>query len=458
MNQKEFDNLVNHLKGQGFIFPGSDIYGGLSNSWDYGPLGVELKRKLKEYWWKIFINKNKFNVGLDSSILLNQKVWEASGHITNFSDPLIDCKIEKCKVRFRADDLIEKFDSKINTTNWSNEQLQNYLDTNDVVCLKCGQKNFTKVRQFQLMFKTYQGVVEEEKSLIYLRPETAQGIFINFNQIQRSLRLKLPFGVGQIGKSFRNEVTPGNFIFRTREFEQMELEFFYHPQDDHNWFDYWVEFIKDFLINKLKINEKKLVFNAQDSTKLAHYAKKTTDIEYKFPFGQKELWGISERGDYDFQQHNKRSNTKLQYLDEKNNQIVPYVIEPSVGLERLILAILCESYSVEQLDNQTNRTLLKLPNFLTPYYIAILPITKKENEQAQKIYDELFNLFDITIDLSSQSIGKKYYRQDAIGTRYCITIDSKTEKKQKVTIRDRDTRTQISIKLKKLSTYLQDQF
>lgn len=451
MKLNNIDELVNHLKTQGFVFQGSEIYGGLSNTWDYGPLGVRIKRKLKHLWWNFFINNNKFNEGLDSAILMNPKVWVASGHVNNFSDPLMDCKA--CKTRHRADKLIEEKFADINCGGWSNNQLADFIKVNKIACPKCNKLDFTEIRQFELMFKTHQGVVQNDQSVVYLRPETAQGIFVNFKNIQRSLRKKLPFGVGQIGKSFRNEITPGNFIFRTREFEQMEIEFFFDPTDQTDWFNYWLEQIKLFL-SKIGIDADNYRIRNHDQEELSHYSSKTVDIEYHFPFATAELWGLAHRGDYDLAQHQTHSSQDLSYFDDITNQrIIGHVIEPSVGVERLLLAVLCQAYCKEVFNDKDERTVLKLSPLLAPYLVAVLPLSKQLNEPANQLYEQLLTDFDVTYDQTG-NIGKRYRRQDAIGTYFCLTYDFESENDQMVTVRNRDTMEQKRIKISEISTYL----
>ncbi|WP_342258999.1 glycine--tRNA ligase [Spiroplasma endosymbiont of Dioctria linearis] len=447
----EIEKLISHLKTQGFVFPGSEIYGGLANSWDYGPLGSEVKNKLKKLWWDFFVRRNQYNIGLDSSIILNPKVWNASGHLGNFNDPLIDCK--KCKSRFRADKLIEEKFNDINVGGWNNQKIEEFIKEKLINCPKCNANDFTNIRQFTLMFKTNQGVVEDEASTVYLRPETAQGIFVQYKNSQRALRKKLPFGIGQIGKSFRNEITPGNFIFRTREFEQMELEFFFSPNDKTDWFEYWLEKVKFFLEKVVLIDEKKYSIREHEKDELAHYAKRTVDIEFDFPFGRGELWGIAHRSDFDLKQHQTHSGQDLTYLDpETNEKYLANVIEPSVGVERLLLAIFCQSYVEEKIDSG-ERIVMKLPYKLAPYSIAIMPLQKQQNKRAKELYDTMLIDFDATFD-ETGNIGKRYRRQDAIGTPYCITIDFDTETDNSVTVRNRDTMNQERIEIKSLKEYL----
>lgn len=454
MNEKTFNDVVAHMKSTGFVYQGSEIYGGLANTWDFGPLGIELKNNIKNAWWKRFIQEDPNNVGLQSAILMNPNVWVASGHVGGFSDPLMDCK--ECKSRFRADQLIEEATNhEVNCSKMTNEEMEDYIANHDIVCPKCGAKNFTGIRQFNLMFKTFQGVLEDAKSTIYLRPETAQGIFVNFKNVQRTMRKKLPFGIGQIGKSFRNEITPGNFIFRTREFEQMELEFFCKPGTDLEWFEYYcnacVQFLKD-----LGLNEENIRLRAHDPEELAHYSNGTSDIEYNFsePIGWGELWGIADRTDFDLKAHQTTSKQSLEYFDqETNSKYIPYVIEPSVGVERLILAVMCEAYEMQKLEND-ERLVLHLHPYLAPYKVAVLPLSKKLNDQASKVFSDLASEFTCTYD-DAQSIGKRYRRQDSIGTPFCVTVDFETEKDNCVTVRDRDTMEQERVALSELKDYIE---
>ncbi|WP_295092748.1 glycine--tRNA ligase [uncultured Ruminococcus sp.] len=450
--EKTMDKIVALCKGRGFVYPGSEIYGGLANTWDYGPLGVELKDNIKRAWRKKFIQENKYNVGLDSAILMNPQTWVASGHIGGFSDPLMDCK--ECKTRHRADNLIEDFDGT-NPAGWSNEQMMNYIKEKGIPCPSCGKKNFTDIRQFNLMFKTFQGVTEDSKSELYLRPETAQGIFVNFANIQRTTRKKIPFGVAQVGKSFRNEITPGNFIFRVREFEQMELEFFCKPGTDLEWFDYWRSFCKNWLLS-LNIKEENLRLRDHDPEELCFYSKATTDFEYLFPFGWGELWGVADRTDYDLNQHIKTSGKQLDYFDpETNERYVPYVIEPSLGVERLFLALLTEAYDEEEIAPGDVRTVMHFHPALAPFKAAVLPLSKKLSEKATEVYEMLAKHFPVDYD-ESGSIGKRYRRQDEIGTPFCITYDFDTlEKDNCVTIRDRDTMEQERVAISDLVAYLE---
>ncbi len=450
------DTLVALCQGRGFVYAGSEIYGGLANTWDYGPLGVELKNNIKKAWWHFFVQANPHNVGLDSAILMNPQTWVASGHLGGFSDPLMDCKA--CKTRHRADNLIEDFDGT-NVAGWSNEQMVDYIREKGIVCPNCGKADFTDIRQFNLMFKTFQGVTEGSESTLYLRPETAQGIFVNFQNIQRSTRRKVPFGVAQIGKSFRNEITPGKFIFRVREFEQMELEFFCKPGTDLEWFQYWRSYCKDFL-TRIGLREENLRLRDHDPEELCFYSKATTDFEYLFPFGWGELWGVADRTDYDLTQHSKVSGKQQDYFDpETNERYIPYVIEPSLGVERLFLSVLTEAYDEEVLGTddkgkQDVRTVLHLHPMLAPFKCAVLPLSKKLSEKARGVYDMLSQHFMVDFD-DTGSIGKRYRREDEIGTPFCITYDFDTdEKDQCVTVRDRDTMEQVRIPINELLAYL----
>lgn len=447
------EELVNLCKQYGIIFQGSEIYGGLANTWDFGPVGAELKNNIKKAWKQKFIQEDVNNVGLDSAILMNPKVWEASGHISTFSDPLIDCK--NCKTRYRADKLVED-DGIEDAGGMSNEDLIKYINEHNIVCPKCGKLDYTDIRQFNLMFKTFQGVTEDSKSTIYLRPETAQGIFADYQNIQRSMRLKLPFGVGQVGKSFRNEITPGNFIFRVREFEQMELEFFCKPGTELDWFKHYKEYCKNFLL-LLGVKEENLRLRDHSKEELSFYSNATTDIEYKFPFGWGELWGIASRTNYDLSQHQKTSGVSMEYLDpETNEKYIPYVIEPSVGVERLVLMILCNSYEKELLENGDTREVMKFHPFLAPYKVAVLPLVKKyHKEKASEVYKAFAKNFMTTYD-ETGSIGKRYRRQDVIGTPFCITVDEDTIENETVTIRDRDTMKQITLPIEEAVKYVEE--
>ena len=455
-NSLTMDKLVALSKGRGFVFPGSEIYGGLANTWDYGPLGVLLKNNIKRCYFKKFVDENKYNVGVDCAILMNPRVWEASGHLGGFSDPLMDCK--DCKTRYRADQLIEDYNAKhnieLNIAGWTNEQMENYVIEHKIVCPKCGNSNFTGIRKFNLMFKTFQGVTEDSTNTVYLRPETAQGIFVNFKNVQRTTRKKIPFGICQTGKSFRNEITPGNFIFRVREFEQMELEFFCKPGTDLEWFDYWRSFCKNWLL-ELGIKEENLRLRDHDKEELCFYSKATTDFEFKFPFGWGELWGVADRTDYDLSQHIKFSGQNLEYSDPVTGEsYIPYVVEPSVGVERLFLAFLCNAYDEETLENGEVRTVLHLHHALAPYKVAVLPLQKKLNEKAEEVLELLSKKFSTTFD-DAASIGKRYRRQDEIGTPYCVTVDFDTENDNCVTIRERDSMAQVRINLDDLVSYLE---
>ena len=453
MSKINLDGLVAFLKEQGFIFQGSEIYGGLANSWDYGPLGVELKRNIKEAWWDKFVRNNKYNVGLDSAILMNKEVWVASGHIGSFSDPLIDCK--KCHSRFRADKLIEDFThGKVVGDGMSNEELKEFLVTNQIKCPTCGALDYTDIRQFNLMFKTHMGVIEDSKTEVYLRPETAQGIFVNFKNVQRTSRKKLPFGIGQIGKSFRNEITPGNFIFRTREFEQMELEFFCKPGTELEWFTYWRTFCMDFL-KYVGINENELRYRDHDKKELSFYSNATTDIEYNFPWGFGELWGIASRTNYDLNAHQTHSKQNLEYLDpDDNTKYLPYVVEPSVGVERMLLSILFSAYDEETDENGNKRVVLRLKPVVAPYKVAVLPLIKKNHaDRAKSIYENYSKYFSTVYD-DSANIGKRYRRQDAIGTPFCVTIDDETIQNSTVTVRDRDTMMQKKMLIEDVIPYI----
>ena len=458
--EKIMDKIVALCKGRGFVYPGSEIYGGLSNTWDYGPLGVLLKNNIKNAWLKKFVQESKYNVGLDAAILMNPQTWVASGHLGGFSDPLMDCK--ECKTRHRADNLIEDFDGT-NVAGWTNEQLVAYINEKQIPCPNCGKHNFSDIRQFNLMFKTFQGVTEDTKSELYLRPETAQGIFVNFANIQRTTRRKVPFGVAQIGKSFRNEITPKNFIFRVREFEQMELEFFCKPGTDLEWFEYWRGFCRDWLY-ALGIKEENLRLRDHSAEELCFYSKATTDFEYLFPFGWGELWGVADRTDYDLTQHINTSGKSLEYFDPVTNEkYIPYVIEPSLGVERLFLAIMTEAYDEEVVDEAKNdvRTVLHLHPALAPFKAAVLPLSKKLSPAAEEIYAALSKDFMVDFD-DTGSIGKRYRREDEIGTPYCITVDFQTVGDDKtpadhcVTVRDRDTMEQVRIPISELKAFLSE--
>ena len=447
--EKTMEEIVSLCKSRGFVYPGSEIYGGLSNAWDYGPLGVEFKNNVKRAWWKKFVYECPYNVGLDSAILMNPKVWVASGHVGGFSDPLMDCKA--CKTRHRADKLIE--DTGVNPAGWSNEQMSEYIKENGIKCPNCGASDFTDIRKFNLMFKTYQGVTEDSKSELYLRPETAQGIFVNFKSIQRTTRKKIPFGVCQVGKSFRNEITPGNFIFRIREFEQMELEFFCKPGTDLEWFAYWKDYCKNFLLS-LNMKEENLKLRDHEKEELSHYSNATTDFEYLFPFGWGELWGVADRTDFDLTQHQNHSGENLEYIDPVTNErYLPYVIEPSLGADRVALAFLIEAYDREEVGEGDVRTVMRFHPYLAPVKAAVLPLSKKLSDKASELYNELSKSFNCEFD-DAGSIGKRYRRQDEIGTPVCITYDFESENDGCVTLRDRDTMEQIRLPISEVKDYV----
>ena len=448
--QKSMETITALCKNRGFVYSGSEIYGGLANTWDYGPLGVELKNNIKKAWWKKFVQESPYNVGLDSAILMNPHVWEASGHLGNFTDPLMDCR--SCKTRHRADHLIEAF-ADISVAGWSNDQMSAYIIENGIKCPDCGSTDFTAIRQFNMMFKTFQGVTEDAKNEVYLRPETAQGIFVNFANIQRTTRRKLPFGVAQVGKSFRNEITPGNFIFRTREFEQMELEFFCKPGTDMEWFSYWESYCKNFLLG-LGIKPENLRLRQHEKEELSHYSNATTDFEFLFPFGWGELWGVADRTDFDLKQHQEHSTKSLEYFDaESNEHFIPYVIEPSLGVERALLSLLVDAYDEEKLDEKDTRVVLRLHPVLAPFKACVLPLSKKLSDKALEVVNGLSGTFMIDFD-DTGSIGKRYRRQDEIGTPVCITYDFDSEADGQVTVRDRDTMEQKRIPIAELSAYL----
>ena len=457
MENLTMDKIVGLCKSRGYVYPGSEIYGGLANTWDYGPLGVELKNNIKKAWMKKFVQESKYNVGLDAAILMNPDVWVASGHVGNFSDPLIDCK--ECKTRHRADKLIEEWAHEqgkdMIADGMSDEQLINFIKENHIPCPNCGKENFTDIRKFNLMFKTYQGVTEDSKSEIYLRPETSQGIFVNFKNAMRTTRRKLPMGIAQIGKAFRNEITPGNFTFRTREFEQMELEFFCKPGTDLEWHKYWKEFCENWLLS-LGMKKENIRLRDHSPEELSHYSNGTTDIEFTFPFGWGELWGIADRTDYDLKQHMEHSKEDMTYLDsETNEKYIPYCIEPSLGCDRVALAFLCNAYDEEEIAEGDVRTVLHLHPALAPYKVAVLPLSKKLSEKAEEVYTKLSKKFMCDYD-EAGSIGKRYRREDEIGTPYCITIDFDTLEDESVTVRDRDTMEQIRIKIDELEAWLQE--
>lgn len=457
--EKTMEKIVALSKNRGFVFPGSEIYGGLANSWDYGPLGVELKNNVKKAWWRKFVQESPYNVGVDCAILMNPQVWVASGHVGGFSDPLIDCK--ECKTRHRADKLIEDWNEAhgvhMQVEGWSNEQLLDYMKLNHINCPNCEKENFTDIRKFNLMFKTFQGVTEDSQSELFLRPETAQGIFVNFKNVQRTTRKKMPFGIAQIGKSFRNEITPGNFTFRTREFEQMELEFFCQPGKDLEWFDYWKNFCKNWLLS-LGLKEESIKMRDHAKEELSHYSNATTDIEFKFPFGWGELWGIADRTDFDLKQHMEHSKDDLSYFDPNTNEkYVPYCIEPSLGCDRVALAFLCDAYDEEEVAEGDIRTVLRLHPALAPVKIAVLPLSKKLGDDAFKLYENLLKNYYCEYD-EAGSIGKRYRRQDEIGTPFCITFDFESLEDQSVTVRDRDTMQQVRVKIDELNDYLKSKF
>ncbi len=452
--QKTMEKIVALCKGRGFVYPGSEIYGGLANTWDYGPLGMALKNNIKQAWLKKFVQENKYNVGLDSAILMNPQTWIASGHLGGFSDPLMDCK--ECKTRHRADNLIEDFDGT-NVAGWTNEQMMDYIKEKQIPCPDCGKHNFTDIRQFNLMFKTFQGVTEGTKNELYLRPETAQGIFVNFANIQRTTRKKIPFGVAQIGKSFRNEITPGNFIFRVREFEQMELEFFCKPGTDLEWFDYWRSFCHKWLLD-LGMKDECLRLRDHSPEELSFYSKATTDFEYLFPFGWGELWGVADRTNYDLTQHMNESKVDMTYYDqEKNTHYVPFVIEPSLGADRVALAFLVNAYDEEVVDPEKNdvRTVLRLHPFLAPFKCAVLPLSKKLGDPAREVFTKLSKKFMCDYD-EAGSIGKRYRRQDEVGTPFCVTYDFDSENDGCVTVRERDSMEQVRLPIAELEAYISE--
>ena len=453
------EKIVNLCKTRGYVYPGSEIYGGLANTWDYGPLGVELKNNVKKAWMEKFIRENRYNVAIDTAILMNPQVWVTTGHVGGFSDPLIDCK--ECKTRHRADKLIEEWAAKngkdVIADGWSNEQTINYIKENNIVCPECGKLNFTDIRQFNMMFKTFQGVTEDAKSEIYLRPETAQGIFVNFKNVLRTTRKKLPMGIGQQGKSFRNEITPGNFTFRTREFEQMELEFFCKPGEDLKWHAYWKDYCINFLLN-LGATKENLRFRDHTKEELSFYSNATADIEYKFPFGWGELWGIADRTNYDLSRHMEASGEDLTYLDpDTNEKYIPYCIEPAVGVDRLMLMFLCDAYEEQKIDENDSRVVLHLHPYLAPIKIAVLPLSKKLSEEALKIYDMLSKKYNVDFD-ETGSIGKRYRRQDEIGTPFAITYDFDSQTDNCVTIRLRDSMEQVRVKIDELLDWFEDKF
>ncbi|PKM40833.1 MAG: glycine--tRNA ligase [Firmicutes bacterium HGW-Firmicutes-9] len=451
------DSIVTLCKGRGFVYPGSEIYGGLANSWDYGPLGVEFKNNIKRAWWRKFVQESPYNVGMDAAILMNPETWVASGHVGGFSDPLMDCK--SCRARFRADKLIEDYVAENNLTEihpdgWTNAQMEAFIAEKGIVCPECGKTEFTGIRKFNLMFKTFQGVTEDTASELYLRPETAQGIFVNFKNVLRTTRKKLPFGIAQVGKSFRNEITPGNFIFRIREFEQMELEFFCAPGTDMEWYLYWKDYCHKFLL-ALGMNDESIRLREHAQEELSHYSKGTTDIEFMFPFGWGELWGIADRTDFDLKSHADHSGENFEYLDPYTNEkFIPYCVEPSLGADRVALAFLCNAYEEQELEGGDVRTVLHLHPALAPFKCAVLPLSKKLGEQAQAVYAKLAKKFMVDYD-ETGSIGKRYRREDEIGTPYCITVDFDTETDGCVTVRDRDTMEQVRLPIDELTSYIE---
>ncbi len=455
--KQTLEGIVSYAKQYGFVFQGSELYGGLANTWDFGPMGVELKNNIKKAWWDAFVKHNPYNVGLDSAIFMNTETWVASGHIAGFQDPLMDCK--SCQTRHRADKLIETYSKgEVDADGWDKQKMYQYIIDHQIKCPNCGALNYTEIREFNLMFKTHQGVVEDSKSTVYLRPETAQGIFLNFKNVQRTSRKKLPFGIGQIGKSFRNEITPGNFIFRIREFEQMELEFFCKPGTELEWFSYWKDFSRDFLV-RLGISLDHIKLYDHPKEKLSFYSNATTDILYQYPWGFDELWGIASRTDYDLKAHMMRSNESLEYLDpETNEKYIPYVIEPSLGVERLFLAVLAESLEEEVLSETDTRTVLRIHKNLAPVSIAVLPLLKKYHQSmAETLFEKLSKHFNVQYD-ETGNIGKRYRRQDAIGTPFCVTIDEDTLTQGTVTVRERDSMSQIRVHVDELVRYFSEQF
>ncbi len=451
------DQIVSLCKGRGFVYPGSEIYGGLANSWDYGPLGVEFKNNIKRAWWRKVVQESPYNVGMDAAILMNPETWVASGHVGGFSDPLMDCK--SCRARFRADKLIEDYVAEHNLTDvrpdgWTNAQMEAFIQEKGIACPECGKTDFTGIRKFNLMFKTFQGVTEDSASELYLRPETAQGIFVNFKNVLRTTRKKLPFGIAQVGKSFRNEITPGNFIFRIREFEQMELEFFCTPGTDLEWYRYWKDYCHKFLL-ALGMQDERIRLREHEQEELSHYSKGTTDIEFLFPFGWGELWGIADRTDFDLKSHADHSGENFEYLDPYTNEkFIPYCVEPSLGADRVALAFLCNAYEEQELEGGDVRTVLHLHPALAPFKCAVLPLSKKLSEQAQAVYEKLAKKFMVDFD-ETGSIGKRYRREDEIGTPYCVTVDFETETDGCVTVRDRDTMEQIRLPIDQLTAYIE---
>ncbi|MBQ4631611.1 MAG: glycine--tRNA ligase [Clostridia bacterium] len=456
--EKTMEKVIALCKGRGFVYAGSEIYGGLSNTWDYGPLGVEFKNNVKKAWWKKFVQESPYNVGLDAAILMNPKTWVASGHVGGFSDPLMDCK--ECKSRHRADKLIEEWyfakGESVTVDGWSNEKMLEFINENNIACPDCGAHNFTDIRKFNLMFKTFQGVTEDSTSELFLRPETAQGIFVNFKNVQRTTRKKIPFGIAQVGKSFRNEITPGNFTFRTREFEQMELEFFCKPGEDLEWFTYWKDYCKNWLLS-LGIAEENIKMRDHSPEELSHYSNATTDIEFMFPFGWGELWGIADRTDFDLKQHSEHSGEKLEYIDPVSNErYIPYCVEPSLGADRVALAFLVEAYDEEAVGDNDTRVVMRFHPALAPVKAAVLPLSKKLSDKAYELYEKMCKKFNCEFD-DAGSIGKRYRRQDEIGTPWCITYDFETEETGNVTVRNRDTMEQITLPMDEVIPYIEGQ-
>ena len=457
-SEKTMEKVIALCKGRGFVYAGSEIYGGLSNTWDYGPLGVEFKNNVKKAWWKKFVQESPYNVGLDAAILMNPKTWVASGHVGGFSDPLMDCK--ECKSRHRADKLIEEWyfekGESVTVDGWSNEKMLEFINENNIACPDCGAHNFTDIRKFNLMFKTFQGVTEDSTSELFLRPETAQGIFVNFKNVQRTTRKKIPFGIAQVGKSFRNEITPGNFTFRTREFEQMELEFFCKPGEDLEWFTYWKDYCKNWLLS-LGIAEENIKMRDHSPEELSHYSNATTDIEFMFPFGWGELWGIADRTDFDLKQHSEHSGEKLEYIDPVTNErYIPYCVEPSLGADRVALAFLVEAYDEEAVGDSDTRVVMRFHPALAPVKAAVLPLSKKLSDKAYELYEKMCKKFNCEFD-DAGSIGKRYRRQDEIGTPWCITYDFDTEETGNVTVRNRDTMEQITLPMDEVIPYIESQ-
>ena len=453
MAKYEFEKLTNHFIVSGFYYQGSEVYGGLSNTWDYGPLGSEIKSNIRQLWWKKFVQESPTNVGIDAAIMMNPKVWEATGHVATFNDPLIDCK--KCKMRYRADQLIESEFPDADVNGMTNEQMTDFIKENHVKCPNCGSENFTDIRQFNMMFKTHIGVTEDSKSVVYLRPETAQGMFVNFKNVIRTTRKKLPVGICNVGRAFRNEITPGQMTFRMREFDQMEMEFFCKPGEDLKWFDYWKNYCLQFIEN-LGVKAENLRYRDHEPEELAFYSKATTDVEYLFPFGWGEIWGIADRTDYDLKRHSSYSGETLDYLDpETNEKYIPYCIEPSVGLDRLVLMTLCDSYDEEPVGDNDTRIVMHLNPALAPIKAAVLPLSKKLEEKAKELELLLNKHFNVIYD-DTGSIGKRYRRQDAVGTPFCVTVDFDTLEDNAVTIRDRDSMQQIRLPIEKVVDYIKE--